>query len=77
MPAVPLNAALLLCSSLSETLQMVVVLPFLWGVPPEHENLRSAWIALLVTCSRMHLARLAVHLPCDADCRCYDIAGTP
>ena len=39
---VALTAVYAVHSSLSETLHMVVAVPFLWGVPPEHENLRWA-----------------------------------
>ena len=38
-----LTAGYAVHSSLSETLHMVVAVPFLWGVPPEHENLRWAF----------------------------------
>ena len=30
------------CSGLSESLKMTVSIPFLWGIPPEHEVLSSA-----------------------------------
>ena len=48
------------CSSLSETLQMVVVLPFLWGVPPEHESLRYTHSCCTAA---LHITKIPQFLP--------------
>ena len=36
----------MLCSGLHENLKMIVAIPLLWGVPPEHEALRCDVLCL-------------------------------